>query len=95
METQAMLQKLKIAGQAGKAVSYVMLGLNHTARFTNKVVTSVGNGIRDQGLYKIELITKDGEVSHTLTNQSHKSIKEILNQMNTFGVHAVHITSEN
>ena len=84
-----MIGKLRIMGQAGKAVSYMFLGLNQVTRFTSSVARNVGNGIRNRGLYNIILISSTGEVIKELSNQTTSQIKDILEQMENFGIYSV------
>ena len=84
-----MLAKLKMMGQAGKAVSYVFLGLNQVSRFTSKLAVNISNGIRNKGLFKIFLTSDSGEIIKELNNQSASNISEILEQMDNFGIYSV------
>tara|TARA_R110002051_G_scaffold101491_3_gene172332 strand:- start:544 stop:834 length:291 start_codon:yes stop_codon:yes gene_type:complete len=86
-----MLGKLKVMGQAGKAVSYLFLALNQGARFTSSIARNVGNGIRNKGLFSVTLIAQDGIVLKELCNQTSSQISDILEQMENFGITCVTI----
>lgn len=87
-----MMTRLKMMGQAGKAVSYVFLGLNHTARFASNVARNVGNGFTNKGLFDLELASDGGHVIKELKNQTGSQISDIIEQMDNFGVKTITIT---
>mgnify|MGYP003136987589 CR=1 FL=1 len=85
------MTRLKMMGQAGKAVSYVFLGLNHTARFASNVARNVGNGFSNKGLFNLELSADGGHVIKELKNQTGSQVTDILEQMDNFGIHTISI----
>tara|TARA_R100001594_G_scaffold1485_2_gene6464 strand:+ start:5586 stop:5891 length:306 start_codon:yes stop_codon:yes gene_type:complete len=88
------MSKIKIMGQAGKAVSYMFLGINHTARFASNVARSVGNGFTNKGLFQLDLVAKGGQIIKVLNNQTSSQVTDILEQMDNFGIEQICINRE-
>jgi len=87
-----MMTRLRMMGQAGKAVSYVFLGLNHTARFASNIARNVGNGISNKGLFDLELSADGGHVIKELKNQTGSQVIDMIEQMDNFGIHTITIS---
>jgi len=86
-----MMTKIRLMGQAGKAVSYMFLALNQTSRFASGVARNIGNGIRNKGLFNITLIAESGVALKELENQTTSQISDILEQMDNFGIYSITI----
>lgn len=89
------MTKLKMMGQAGKAVGYIFLGLNHTARFTSKLTGYVANGLKNKGLFNLELSADGGHVVKELKNQTGAQVVDMIEQMDNFGIDQISVKKIN
>mgnify|MGYP003149953468 CR=1 FL=1 len=75
------MSRLRFAAMLGKSMGYISYGLTQTFKLSSTVISKLGNAIKNNPTYNLEIIDKNGELIKTYENVNLVKLNKVISSI--------------
>ena len=75
------MSRLRFAAMLGKSMGYISYGLTQTFKLSSTVISKIGNAIKNNPTYNLEIIDKNGELIKTYENVNLVKLNKVISSI--------------
>tara|TARA_R100001129_G_C5294369_1_gene240640 strand:+ start:755 stop:1048 length:294 start_codon:yes stop_codon:yes gene_type:complete len=75
------VSRLRFAAMLGKSMGYISYGLTQTFKLSSTVISKLGNAIKNNPTYNLEIIDKNGELIKTYENVNLVKLNKVISSI--------------